>query len=93
MNIPAQHNLAVVLRDVAKRHHTQFASVRGEDMNWPEWYAEHMLEQVNFVLKTNLNSIDLAHLLTLAYKRFRTEMKSEEDWADFFANYLVKRSA
>ncbi len=93
MNLPNQYSIAVVLRDVAQRHHRQFADVHDEDLNWPEWYAEYMIEKVNFVLKTNLNTIDLAYLLTLAYKRFRQEQYEEDKWADFFAAYLVKRSA
>ncbi len=93
MNVSHQYNIAIVLRDVASRHHTRFKKTRGEDMNWPEWYAEHMLDKVNFVLKTDLTSIDLAYLLTLAYKRFRQEQLAEEKWADFFAEYLVKRSS
>ena len=93
MSLPAQHNIAVVLRDVAKRHHRQFQSTRGEDINWPEWYAEHMLDKVNFVLKTELNTIDLAHLLTLAFKQFRSKGLPEHEWAEYFAEYLVRRSA
>ncbi len=55
---------------------------------WAEWYAEHLIDDVNRVLNMNMSVDELAGWLIGADRRYREE-DPEWSWPKVYASWLL----
>ena len=77
-----------VLVETARAHH---AATGGPNIHWPEWYAEHAIDQLNTLLDTAMTEADLAEWLAGADRRY-TEDRPEMSWPRAYATWLLEQS-
>ena len=82
----AHSDLMGLLTRAARDHH---AATGGPDPEWAEWYGEHLINDVNRVLNTELSAAELAEWLTSADRRYR-EKQLEESWPEAYALWLLE---
>lgn len=88
--VDQQEELAQVLRRAKQAHGEAFVHTDGEDPEWPEWYAEHMLEEVRMLLDLpGLSRQTLAHALASLDEEHRRQASSEPWWR-FYARSLPR---
>jgi hypothetical protein len=79
-------DLKVALVKAAQGHH---AATGGVNPNWADWYAEHLVEDVNRLLGTDKTVDELAGWLSSADERYRSE-DPEASWPHAYADWLVE---
>lgn len=79
-------DLKVALVKAAQGHH---AATGGVNANWADWYAEHLVEDVNALLGTDKTVDELAKWLSSADVRYRSE-DPEASWPHAYADWLVE---
>lgn len=73
----------------ARAHH---AATGGVNPQWAEWYAEHLVEDVNEVLNAEMSVDDLAAWLSEADRRYQEE-SPEMSWPKAYASWLLDRES
>jgi len=79
------HDLVGILIRTAKGHH---AATEGDNPDWPAWYAEHAVDEINDLLDDEMSVSDLANWLEAADRRYRVE-EPEESWPKVYATWLL----
>ncbi len=81
----ARNELVGYLVTTAKAHHKATGGVNAQ---WAEWYAEHLIDDVNRVLDTDMSVDELAEWLIGADRRYREE-DPELSWPKVYASWLL----
>ncbi|MDV2989862.1 MAG: hypothetical protein P3T54_06935 [Dehalogenimonas sp.] len=81
--------IAESLRTIGHAHHRAFIMVNGADPDWARWYAAKLEPELNGKLAVSLSVEELAGLLPLLEKE-RTLRSPQSDWAQFYAEAIVK---
>ena len=87
----AQNRLVAIFHETGPAHHRAFIGTDGADPEWPLWYAEHVQEQVNGLLKANLTRSKIVQMLVTASEE-QAVHAPETDWAEFYADYFLKHA-
>lgn len=82
-------DLVVILTRTAKAHH---GATGGDNPDWPTWYAEHAVDEINELVDDEMSVTELADWLEAADRRYRTE-KPEESWPRAYATWLLEGDA
>jgi hypothetical protein len=82
---PTPRDLVGILIRTAKAHH---AATGGVNPDWPSWYAEHALDEINELLDYEMSVTELASWLEEADRRYRVE-EPEESWPKAYATWLL----
>lgn len=82
--------LAVLLNETAEAHHKAFAATEGEDLDWPLWYADYLIEKMRNMLNAKFTKSELIYLLVMAEKR-NGVVAPNAYWPRFYAKFFVKR--
>ena len=69
----------------AKAHH---AATGGVNPEWARWYAEHLIEDLNSVFSSEIESDELADWLAEADARYRSEPQTSS-WPKAYAAWLI----
>lgn len=77
------------LKKIGHDHHQAFIKVNGADPDWARWYAERLAPELTGKLAVSLSADELAGLLPLLEKE-RTLRAPDRDWAQFYAESIVK---
>ena len=85
---PAQ--IAQLLRETGTAHHRAFAATNGDDPDWPEWYALHLVEPLGRLLGRTLAAQVLAADLK-AVDREQRAAGSALGWPEYYAAWLLER--
>jgi len=85
-NSDLHHELMGALAGAARAHH---AATGGVNPQWADWYAEHLIEDVNRLLGTDKSVDELAGWLSRADERYRSE-EPEESWPRAYADWLME---
>jgi len=77
------------LVDTARSHH---AATGGANPDWAEWYAEHLIDNLNETLGTEMTVGSLAEWLEEADRRYNG---SDQDvsWPKAYATWLLEEQA
>ncbi len=78
-------DLVAILTRTAKAHH---AATGGPNPDWPSWYAEHAVDEINELLGDEMGVSELADWLEAADRRYRAE-EPEESWPRAYATWLL----
>jgi hypothetical protein len=81
----ARSELVGHLVTTAKAHHK---ATGGVNPQWAEWYAEHLIGDVNRVLNADMSVDELAEWLVGADRRYREE-DPELSWPKVYASWLL----
>jgi hypothetical protein len=85
-------SLSQLLREAAAAHHDAFASVNGDDPEWPTWYATYLLDAgLTTGSPVESQRHDLAALLRELDAEYRAIPRSET-WDLFDALTIVSRA-
>jgi glutaredoxin len=87
-----QPALSQLLRDTAQAHHEAFAATDGADPDWPIWYADHLREPMEQVLRVEFHRSQLIYCLMNADFE-HIARAPETDWADFYADEFIEHYA
>jgi len=82
--------LANMLNETAEAHHKAFVATEGEDPDWPIWYADYLLDNMQQLLKAKFTKSELIYLLVSAEKR-NGSVAPGAYWPRFYAKYFVNR--
>lgn len=80
--------IANLLQEAGKAHHSAFAEVNGDDPDWPLWYAQYVREPLSSFLGHSFTLSELAHWF-LVLDRHYAAVKPDTPWFHFYAQYLV----
>ncbi len=69
----------------ARAHHE---ATGGVNPQWAEWYAEHLIDDVNDTLDSHMGIDELAEWLVEADRRYRGE-DQELSWPKAYASWLL----
>ncbi len=82
--------ITALLRQSGQAHHQAFLATDGDDPEWPTWYADYLLDDLNALLDSQLKREQLADLLVELDRSYRREARDKE-WPLFYAEILVAR--
>jgi hypothetical protein len=68
----------------ARAHH---AATGGVNPQWAQWYAEHLLDDLNRALQADMDESELEAWLTAADRRYRDEPQTRS-WPKAYAAWL-----
>lgn len=77
------------LVNTARAHHT---ATGGVNPQWSDWYAEHLVDDVNRILGTEKSVEELATWLAEADLRYRSE-EQDMSWPKAYATWLLAGAA
>lgn len=72
------------LVETAKAHH---AATGGVNSEWANWYAAHLLDDLNEALNADIDAAELAAWLEAADRRYREEPQTAS-WPKAYAAWL-----
>ena len=75
-----------ILVRTAQAHH---AATGGTNPQWAEWYAEHMVEELNRAQDHQWTIADLAAWLTAADERYRAD-EQDVSWPHAYADWMLE---
>lgn len=83
-------DLTELLSDTEEEHAQYEKKLGHKDNNWPEWYAEHLLEVAAFAKSAHSidDPSDLASLLLKLNNNYLEE-KPSENWAEYYADQIL----
>lgn len=73
------------LVSTAQAHHE---ATGGVNPHWARWYAEHLVEDLNDVLRSDMDVDELADWLTGADRRYQEEPQ-DHSWPKAYAAWLI----
>jgi hypothetical protein len=73
----------------ARAHH---AATGGVNAQWARWYADHLVDDLNTALQTNLEVGQLERWLTEADRRY-TEEPQTSSWPKAYTSWLIAEYA
>ncbi|HET6795986.1 MAG TPA: hypothetical protein VFH40_02405 [Gemmatimonadales bacterium] len=82
--------VAHLLRSTAQAHHRAFAAGRGEDSDWPNWYARELKAPLSSLLGSTVEPGNLSVALRKLDQEMRRRVPSS-DWTLFYADQLLER--
>lgn len=92
MNIELRNSLADLLQEAGHAHHKAFSATDRDDMDWPIWYADYLLEPLAQRLNLKFSKSQLVYCLMNA--DFEHQARSaESNWPDYYANEIIERYA
>ena len=71
----------------AKAHH---AATGGVNPEWAHWYAEHLVDDLNSVLSSDIEADELADWLAGADRRYRSEPQTSS-WPKAYSVWLIEK--
>lgn len=74
----------------ADAHHAAFIETDGDDPEWPLWYAQNLVDQLNDLLGANLTTSELVYLIVLVDKE-RDASAPGADWKKYWATFFLER--
>lgn len=85
---PNASELASLLMDTGHSHHDAFAETKGEDPEWPLWYAKYLQGRIGAHLGTEPTRSKLVQCLVSADEAHQAQHPSEP-WPTFYARYFL----
>ena len=80
--------IAAKLKQSGQAHHQAFLHTKGDDPEWPDWYADYLLDDLNDQLNADITRGQLSELLIELDRTYRSEAR-DEDWTQFYADRLI----
>jgi len=81
-----------LFRAAGAAHHQAYLETDGADPEWPLWYAGYLGQPLGELLDTEFTQSELTYLLVLAEKT-RQEAEPDSPWAEYYARFLIERTA
>jgi glutaredoxin len=81
--------LVALLEETGKAHHEAFAEARGEDPEWPIWYASYLHDKLGPYLAAPLTRSRLVFCLVETDDEHRAA-HADEPWPDYYARRLLE---
>jgi hypothetical protein len=82
--------IAERLQAAGRAHHEAFIETDGDDPEWAEWYADHLLEDLSNALGVALTANELATTLSELARQHGDE-SPDELWHGYYARELLAR--
>ena len=86
---PLVSELTALFDTAGKAHHEAFASVNGEDPDWPEWYAARLIERFSELTGQAQTVESLGRRLAELEARRQREAP-DAAWARYYAERIVE---
>lgn len=81
--------IAKLMAGAARAHHE---ATGGDNPGWARWYAEHLIDDVNRTLGSDMEADELAGWLVEADRRY-TEESPSQSWPKAYAGWLIEGQA
>lgn len=78
-----------VVRMFARAAQAHHEATGGTNPGWASWYAEHLVDDLNTALRSDLDSGELEDWLVEADRRYREESPSEP-WPKAYAGWILE---
>ena len=88
---PSIEHLATLFRETGTAHHQAFAATKGDDPDWPQWYADYLAPRLHGALGKRFEPSTLAADLRRLDAEHRAA-DTTEPWADFYARWFLRAS-
>ena len=83
--------ITALLHQTGEDHLATHQETKGDDPEWPLWYADYLLEHgLAPLLEAKLLKSDLIYLLVLVDKQQKSEAPGAQ-WEQYYADFFVKR--
>ena len=92
MNIELRSNLAELLQEAGRAHHTAFAVTNGADSDWSIWYADYLKEPFAQRLGMNFHKSQLIYCLMDADYEHQAR-SPDSNWPAYYADQIIERYA
>lgn len=87
---PTPASIGELVQSVAEAHHQAFIEVDGADPDWPIWYAEHLVDDLNALLGASMTTSELVYLLISA-DREQTTIAPGSSVPGFYGRFFASR--
>lgn len=84
--------LTALFEQTGKAHHDAFASVDGADADWPNWYAEYLMDKLPQFKGKSFTQSELGELLTQLSKEHAANA-SATPWPSYYAKFFIDHYA
>lgn len=92
MNTELRNSLVKLFREARRAHYDVFAATKGDDPDWPIWYADYLNEPFAEQLDMKFHKSQLIYCLMNA--DFEHQARSPDtDWSEFYADELLEHCA
>ncbi len=88
MSTEALEELKELLKATARAHH---AATGGVNLNWAEWYAEHLYGALPTLIGATPSISEVAEWLTSADIEYRAEDRGTS-WPRYYAGFIADRA-
>ncbi len=82
--------LAALFREAGAAHEKAFAATRGQDPEWPSWYARYLAPRLDQALGGRVDQAALAADLLQVDSDYRAG-EGREPWPEFYARWFIGR--
>jgi hypothetical protein len=83
--------LAALFEETGRAHHQAFLATKGDDPDWPLWYAEHLMDKLPQLLgDARFTKSELVYLLISADRELKSVAPGAH-WPTFYANFFMDR--
>ena len=90
MSTPEQkEDVLQLMRETGAAHHEAFILTKGDDEEWPMWYAQFMHTKLMDILDLSFTQSELIYVLVAADLEHQDEAPDTE-WFRFYADFVVE---
>jgi hypothetical protein len=82
--------LEALFREAGHQHHEAFFGIDGADPEWPQWYADWLMDRLPALLGTDLTKSKLVYLLVHLGKE-QPHQAPDMPWSRFYAEYFARQ--
>jgi len=90
MPAPTPQAIGEMIHSVAEAHHQAFIETDGADPDWPIWYSEHLVDNLNAALGTSMTKSELIYLLISA-EREQFARAPGANWPVYYGRFFTER--
>ena len=83
-------SIGQLIHSVAEAHHQAFIATDGADPDWPIWYAEHLVDDLNAMLGSSMTQSELIYLMISA-EREQAARAPGGNWPAYYGRFFVDR--
>lgn len=84
-----QRSTLITLFNQTKKAHGAFEELHGADDDWPAWYADYLIDELESITNAPIEQEALKQLLRNMQAAFE-QIGEDTHWAEFYADYLIE---
>ena len=78
-----------LFRETGSAHHKAFIATKGDDAEWPAWYADYLFDKLRSIFSSPFTKSELVYLFVKTEKE-RQKYSPGSDWPSFYSRAFIE---